>query len=101
MTSHSCGVLIKLPFYEVVPFPQSGHQGLIVGGEEPYMLLLLLKLSLQAVTLERPLVNKSLIARVTRKPTLSLSLASITHSRIDTVSEPLYSSAPNVLLSVF
>ena len=60
MTSHPCGVLIKLPFDKIVPLPQSGHQGLIVSSKEPHMLLLLTELSLQTFTLERPLVSKKL-----------------------------------------
>ena len=97
MTSHPRGMPIELPFYEVVPLPQSGHQGLIVGGKEPHMLLLLLKLPLQTVTLERLLVSKSLIARATRKPTLSLSLASMFHSLIDTADECLIASVEAVI----
>ena len=62
MTSHPRGMPIELPFDEVIPLPQSGHQGLIVGGKEPQMLLLLTELSLQTVALERFLVSKSLIA---------------------------------------
>ena len=60
MTSHPRGVPVELPFDKVVPFPQSGHQGLIVGGKEPHMFLLLLELPFQTVTLERPLVSKKL-----------------------------------------
>ena len=97
MTSHPCGVPIKLPFDKIVPLPQSGHQSLIVGGKEPHMLLLLSKFSFQTVTLERPLVSKSLIARATRKPTLSLSLASIVHSLIDTADECLIASVEAVI----
>ena len=59
MTSHPGGLPIELPFYHVVPLPQSGHQGLIVGGKEPYVLLLLTKLSFQTVTLERSLVSRA------------------------------------------
>ena len=59
MTSHPRGVPIELPFDKVVPFPQSGHQGLIVGGKERHMLLLLAELFLQPVTLERLLVSKA------------------------------------------
>ena len=61
------------------------------------MLLLLLKFSFQTVTLERPLVSKSLIARATRKPTLSFSLASITHSLIETADECLIASVEAVI----
>ena len=59
MTSHPCGVPIELPSDKVVPLPQSGHQGLVVGGKEPHMLLLLSKLPLQTITLERLLVSKT------------------------------------------
>ena len=59
MTSHPCGMLVELPFDEVVPLPQSGHQGLVVRGKEPQVLLLLSELSLQTVALERPLVSKA------------------------------------------
>ena len=59
MTPHPCGMPIELPLDKVVPFPQSGHQGLIVGGKEPHMLLLLTKLSLQTVALKRSLVSKA------------------------------------------
>ena len=61
------------------------------------MLLLLSKLSFQTVTLERPLVSKSLIAQATRKPTLSLSLASMVHNRIDTADECLIASVEAVI----
>ena len=59
MTSHPCGVPIELPFDKVVPLPQSGHQGLVVGGKEPDMLPSLMKFPLQTITLERPLVSKA------------------------------------------
>ena len=59
MTSHPGSVLIELPFDNVVPFPQSGHQGLVVAGKERDMLLGLTKFSFQTVTLERPLVSKA------------------------------------------
>ena len=59
MTSHPGGVPIELPLDNVVPFPQSGHQGLVVAGKERDMLLGLTKLSFQTVTLERPLVSKA------------------------------------------
>ena len=97
MMPHPRGVPIELPFNKVIPFPQSGHQGLIVGGKEPHLLLLLSKLSLQTVTLERPLVSKSLIAQTTRKPTLSLSFISITHSLIETADECLIASVEAVI----
>ena len=61
------------------------------------MLLLLSKLSFQTVTLERPLVSNSLITRATRKPTLSLSLASIVHKRIDTADECLIANVEAVI----
>ena len=54
MTPHSGGVPIELPFNQIVPLPQSGHQGLIIVGKEPDMLPGLTKLCLQTVTLERP-----------------------------------------------
>ena len=61
------------------------------------MLLLLTKLSLQSVILERPLISESLIARATREPTLSLSLASMVHSRIDTADECFIASVEAVI----
>ena len=97
MTSHPRCMLVKLPFDKVVPLPQSGHQGLIVSGQEPHVLLLLSELPFQPVALERLLVSKSLIARATRKPTLSLSLDSITHNRIDTADECLIASVEAVI----
>ena len=60
MASHPRCMPVKLPFDKVVPLPQSGHQGLIISGQEPHMLLLLAKLSFQTITLERPLVSKKL-----------------------------------------
>ena len=60
------------------------------------MLLLLSKFSFQTVTLERPLVSKSLIARATRKPTLSLSLANMVHNRIETADECLIANVDAV-----
>ena len=59
MTSHPRTVLVELPFDKIVPFPQSGHQGLIVAGEEPNMLPGLAKFPFQTITLERPLVSKA------------------------------------------
>ena len=59
MTSHPRTVLVELPLDKIVPLPQSGHQGLVVGGKEPHMLLLLTKLSFQTITLERLLVSKA------------------------------------------
>ena len=61
------------------------------------MLPILAELSLQTITLERPLVSKSLIARAARKPTLSLSLINIVHSRIDTADECLIDSVDAVI----
>ena len=61
------------------------------------MLLLLSKFSLQAIALERSLVSKSLIARATRKPTLSLSFANIVHSLIETADECLIASVEAVI----
>ena len=61
------------------------------------MLLLLTELSFQTVALERFLVSKSLIARATRKPTLSLSFTSIAHSLIETADECLIASVEAVI----
>ena len=97
MTSHPRAVLIELPFDKVVPLPQCGHQGLIVVGKEPNMLPSLMKFPFQTITLERPPCQQSLIARATRKPTLSLSLANIAHSRIDTADECLIASVEAVI----
>ena len=97
VTSHPRGMPIKLPLNQVVPLPQSGHQGLIVSSKEPHVLLLLSKLPLQTVTLERLLVSKSLIAQATRKPTLSLSFASMVHSLIETADECLIASVEAVI----
>ena len=97
MTSHPCGVPIEFPFNQVVPLPQSGHQGLVVVGKEPDVLPSLTELSLQTITLERPLVSKRLNSRATRKPTLSLSFVSITHSRIATADECLIASVEAVI----
>ena len=97
MTSHPCGLPIELPLNEVVPFSQRGHQGLVIAGEELDVLPSLAKFSFQTVTLERPLVSKSLIARTARKPTLSLSPANITHNRIATADECLIASVEAVI----
>ena len=97
MTSHPRGLPIELPSDQVVPLPQSGHHGLVIVGKELDMLPGLAKFPFQTVTLERLLVSKSLIARATRKPTLSLSLASITHSLIDTADECLIASVEAVI----
>ena len=59
MTPHPRTVLVELPFNNVAPFPQRGHQGLIVVGKEPDVLPSLTKLPFQTVTLERPLVSKA------------------------------------------
>ena len=59
MPSHPCAVLVELPFDEVVPLPQSGHQGLVVAGKEPDVLPSLTKLPFQTINLERPLVSKA------------------------------------------
>ena len=59
MPTHPRGMSIKLPFHQVVPLPQSAHQGLIVSRKEPQVLLLLSKIPLQTVTLERFLVSKA------------------------------------------
>ena len=61
------------------------------------MLPSLTKFPFQTVTLERLLVSKSLIAQATRKPTLSLSVASNTHSLIDTADECLIDSVEAVI----
>ena len=97
VTPHPRGMPVKLPLNEVVPLPQSGHQGLIVSRKEPHVLLLLSKLPLQTVPLERLLVSESLIAQTTRKPTLSLSLASMVHSLIETADECLIASVEAVI----
>ena len=97
MTSHPCGVPIELPFDNVVPFPQSGHQGLVVASKELDMLPGLTKLPFQTINLERPPCQQSLIARATRKPTLSLSFISITHSLIETADECLIASVEAVI----
>ena len=74
MTSHPRTVPIELPFDEVVPLPQSGHQGLIVCGKEPHMLLLLSQLSLQTVALKKgPLLAK--LNRSSYKETYPFPLA--------------------------
>ena len=65
------------------------------------MLLLLAKFPFQTINLERPLVSKSLIARATRKPTLSLSLISITHSLIETADECLIASVEAVMVKSY
>ena len=59
VTTHPCGMPVKLPLNEVIPLPQSGHQGLIVSHKESQVLLLLPKLPFQTVTLERFLVSKA------------------------------------------
>ena len=59
MTSHPCGVPIELLFDNVVPLPQSGHQGLIIARHERDVLPSLTKLPFQTVTLERPLVSNA------------------------------------------
>ena len=61
------------------------------------MLLLLSELPFQPIALERPLVSISLIARAARKPTLSLSLANMVHSLIDTADECLIASVEAVI----
>ena len=54
MTSHPPVVPVKLLLDDVVPLPQSGHQGLVVAGKELDMLPVLTKLSLQTISLEMP-----------------------------------------------
>ena len=54
MASHPLVVPVKLPLDNVVPLPQSGHQGLVVVGKELDMLPILAELSLQTITLEMP-----------------------------------------------
>ena len=54
MTSHPLVVPVKFPLDNVVPLPQSGHQGLVVVGKELDMLPILAELSLQTITLEMP-----------------------------------------------
>ena len=97
MTPHPCVMSVKLPLDNVVPLPQSGDQGLVIAGKEPNVLPLLAELLLQTITLERLLVSKSLIARATRKPTLSFSLANITQSLIDTADECLIASVEAII----
>ena len=94
---HPCVMSVELPLDNVVPLPQSGHQSLVVGSKEPNMLPLLVELSLQPITLERPLVCKAKIAQASREPTLSLSLANITHSLINTADECLIASVNAVI----
>ena len=55
MTSHPCIMPVKLSLDNIVPLPQSGHQGLVVVGKELDVLPILVELALQTVTLERPL----------------------------------------------
>ena len=50
--SHPLVMPIKLLLDNVVPFSQSGHQGLVVGGKELDMLPILAELALQTITLE-------------------------------------------------
>ena len=50
---------IELPLDNIVPFPQSDHQSLIVVAKELDMLPSLAKFPLQSITLKRPLVSKA------------------------------------------
>ena len=59
MTSRPRVMPVKLCLDNVVPLPQSGHQGLVVVGEHPDVLPLLVELSLQTIALERFLVSKA------------------------------------------
>ena len=59
MTSHPRSVPVELPFDDIVPLPQRGHQGLIIARHELDVLPSLTKLPFQPITLERPLVSKA------------------------------------------
>ena len=59
MTPQPCVMPVKLPLDNVVPLPQSGHQGLVIASKEPDVLPLLVELALQTITLERLLVSKA------------------------------------------
>ena len=72
MASHPRIMPIKLPLDNVVPFPQSAHQSLVVVGKELDMLPILAELLLQTITLEMPPCQQSLIAQASREHTLSL-----------------------------
>ena len=54
MTSHPRIVPVELPLDNVVPLPQSSHQGLVVGRKELEVLPILAEFSLQTITLEMP-----------------------------------------------
>ena len=54
MTSHPLVVPVELLLDNVVPLPQSGHQGLVVVGKELEVLPILAEFSLQTITLEMP-----------------------------------------------
>ena len=54
MVSHPLIVPVELLLDDVVPFPQSGHQGLVVGSQELDVLPILAELSLQPISLEMP-----------------------------------------------
>ena len=97
VTSHPCVMPIEFPLDNVVPLPQSGHQGLVVVAKELKVLPILAELSLQTITLEMSPCQQSLIAQASRKHTLSLSLTNITHSRIATADECLIDSVEAVM----
>ena len=97
MTSHPRIVPVELPLDNVVPLPQSGHQGLVVGRKELEVLPILAELSLQTITLEMSPCQQSLIAQASRKHTLSLSLANITHSRTNTADKCLIAKVEAVI----
>ena len=54
MVPHPLVVPVKLLLDNVVPLPQGGHQGLVVGGKELDVLPVLVELSLQTISLEMP-----------------------------------------------
>ena len=97
VTSHPRIVPVELPLDNVVPLPQSGHQGLVVVAKELEMLPILVKLSLQTITLEMSPCQQSLIAQASREHILSLSLANITQSLIATADKCLIDSVEAVI----
>ena len=60
MTSHPLVVPVKLPLDNVVPLPQSGHQGLVIGSQELDVLPILMEFLLQTIILEMPPCYQSL-----------------------------------------
>ena len=101
MTSHPHIVPVKFPLDNVVPLPQSGHQGLVVVGKELKVLPILTELSLQTIILKMPPCQQSLIAQASRQHTLSLSLANITQSLIATADECLIDSIKAVIVTLY